>query len=535
MRSQARYLELNCRSSTQTCTPHKKGQPSKQHAAMGVQVAPVAVAEATDIETGQGVPPACPFKEATLELRDSRILELRSMMHRGAEYAQAAVLRAGYFGGESRLAIAGWSFAGCLLVLYSIQLLYSALRGGSDYAWAMKTRGYVAALCLAAITSLVLGVAVLIRVFCLRDRRRRAAHYAMIFIALWLGGMGMVVHVMYIFTDSFAKPRPILLYLDLLSNLCNLVCRACLLGFGTATFEGDHGRASLRLIFAGGVCVLYMGFWFAVSRLQRDPAATQAGVFFVMCLGVLATLYLIHLRRRTRRNADRIVARDRDRYDALWKDLAAAAPFLAKLDALEAAVARSKQVRVEPKSVRARAFAKLEQLREITGTAKPRQFIDDLAVLLAQAAALNTHFQGLVAARAKGGKHRPGSVKSRARAIEKLYRSYGGDASRLIDLVRTIVVFDDIDGVVAFVEALCDDPALAVVGSKNALSATFDSRENAGYRNINLSVLVVDSLAFSQGLDAHVCELQLGIAPIEALRNEEGHANYIKWRDINAE
>ena len=47
----------------------------------------MAVAEATDIETGQGVPPACPFKEATLELRDSRILELRSMMHRGAEYA----------------------------------------------------------------------------------------------------------------------------------------------------------------------------------------------------------------------------------------------------------------------------------------------------------------------------------------------------------------------------------------------------------------------------------------------------------------
>ena len=105
----------------------------------------MAVAEATDIETGQGVPPACPFKEATLELRDSRILELRSMMHRGAEYAEAAVLRAGYFGGESRLAIAGWSFAGCLLVLYSIQLLYHALRGGSDYTWAIKTRGYVAA------------------------------------------------------------------------------------------------------------------------------------------------------------------------------------------------------------------------------------------------------------------------------------------------------------------------------------------------------------------------------------------------------
>ena len=76
---------------------------------------------------------------------------------------------------------------------------------------------------------------------------------------------------------------------------------------------------------------------------------------------------------------------------------------------------------------------------------------------------------------------------------------------------------------------------LAVLGSKNALSATFDSRENAGYRNINLSVIVVDSFTFSQGLDAHVCELQLGIAPMEKLRNEEGHANYIKWRDTKAE
>ena len=61
-----------------------------------------------------GVPPACPFKEATLELRDSRILELRSMMHRGAEYAEAAVLRAGYFGGRAgSRSPAGRSLAAC--------------------------------------------------------------------------------------------------------------------------------------------------------------------------------------------------------------------------------------------------------------------------------------------------------------------------------------------------------------------------------------------------------------------------------------
>jgi hypothetical protein len=39
----------------------------------------------------------------------------------------------------------------------------------------------------------------------------------------------------------------------------------------------------------------------------------------------------------------------------------------------------------------------------------------------------------------------------------------------------------------------------------------------------------------SLGLETHVCELQLGLKDIEALRDDTGHAHYIAWRDINAE
>ncbi|KAK7242587.1 hypothetical protein SO694_00016025 [Aureococcus anophagefferens] len=245
-----------------------------------------------------------------------------------------------------------------------------------------------------------------------------------------------------------------------------------------------------------------------------------------------------------------VVAADRSRYDQLWERLTRGHEFVAKLDDLETAVGgavareatpllarppvNGRRPSLEPKTPRAKALEKLGYVRKITGSRKHMQVVDDLPVLLAQAAALNQHFQGLVAARVGRGEHRVGAIKSRARAIEKLYRSYGGDASRLVDLVRTICKFDTLDDMISFVESLRDSP-LVVVGSKNSLTTAFDSKESAGYRNINLSVIVVDAFTFSHGLEAHVSELQLGLQSIEALRDEAGHAHYIEWRDIKAE
>ena len=39
----------------------------------------------------------------------------------------------------------------------------------------------------------------------------------------------------------------------------------------------------------------------------------------------------------------------------------------------------------------------------------------------------------------------------------------------------------------------------------------------------------------AKGLDAHVCELQLTLAEIDDIKNDEGHSRYVKWRDLKAE
>ena len=162
---------------------------------------------------------------------------------------------------------------------------------------------------------------------------------------------------------------------------------------------------------------------------------------------------------------------------------------------------------------------------------------DDVSPFSAQAGALNAHYQDVVAARAATGGARctAAAIKSQARAIEKLYRSYNGNASRLVDLVRASVVYDDVGSLAAAIRTIRADPELIVVGKKNTLSLAHDSRTSAGYRNVALSILIIDPFTTSLGLETHVCELQLGLKDIEALRNDTGHANYIAWRDTNAE
>ena len=83
------------------------------------------------------------------------------------------------------------------------------------------------------------------------------------------------------------------------------------------------------------------------------------------------------------------------------------------------------------------------------GSAKPEQRITDLAVLLAQAAAMNPHFQDAVAgwAGSIGTPTFQGAIKRRSRAIQKLFRSYRGQAAKLLDLVRASITFDTIDDV----------------------------------------------------------------------------------------
>ena len=116
----------------------------------------------------------------------------------------------------------------------------------------------------------------------------------------------------------------------------------------------------------------------------------------------------------TKRRAATVVARDLAAYDAIWATLSRDGDFVAQLADVEAALGGEREdplaAPAAPGSALARALGKLRRARALAGTAKPRQYVDDLAVLFAQAAALNGHFQDLVAARvavAGGGGEAP--------------------------------------------------------------------------------------------------------------------------------
>ena len=82
----------------------------------------VPLAQVASLE--DGLRTAIPFKETTLALEDVRVLELRSLMRRGAEGAEEAVLSAGYMGGDSTFAIRVWIALGIVSYVYGVVWLY---------------------------------------------------------------------------------------------------------------------------------------------------------------------------------------------------------------------------------------------------------------------------------------------------------------------------------------------------------------------------------------------------------------------------
>ena len=199
--------------------------------------------------------------------------------------------------------------------------------------------------------------------------------------------------------------------------------------------------------------------------------------------GGVAT-YMLNLQRKNALAAERIIADDYRRYGALWSRLTSEEDFRQKLHTLEKSIEQARVHNYEPKSSKDRALRAISEARSISGCVRPRQYVNDLAVLLAQAATLNPYFQEVVASRlGRYGVHRAAAIKTRTRAIEKLYRSYCGDCSRLLDLVRSMVTFNEIDSLIAAIDSIRDDPSLIIIGSKNSLSLKDSARDSAGYRN----------------------------------------------------
>jgi hypothetical protein len=172
---------------------------------------------------------------------------------------------------------------------------------------------------------------------------------------------------------------------------------------------------------------------------------------------------------------------------------------------------------------------------------------EQLMVMLAQAWGINDRFQLLAAAwkarcrtAGSGGEEKEKGLlpKRRQRAIEKVWRTYAGNATRLSDLVRCSIVFDSVPDLQECLALIIADPRVNVVRVKNRFSAAYDAvKECCGYRDIQLSVTLNDLGEEHErmGLHEHVCEVQLHLNSIYKLKNDEGHKRYVEFRNRRAE
>ncbi len=126
-------------------------------------------------------------------------------------------------------------------------------------------------------------------------------------------------------------------------------------------------------------------------------------------------------------------------------------------------------------------------------------------------------------------------LKRRQRALEKLWRAYGGDTSRLLDLCRQSIAFDSPRDLLACLEALVADQEIRVLRVKNSLRVGHDAAGTAGYRMVMVNLSLATAETERLGVDLHVCELQLLLRDFAVLKSESGHHRYRIFRDHRAQ
>lgn len=145
----------------------------------------------------------------------------------------------------------------------------------------------------------------------------------------------------------------------------------------------------------------------------------------------------------------------------------------------------------------------------------------NLDVLYADAAVAQKELSQLTTniARELGGEPLiPPTLKGRPRAEEKIKADYAGDASQLVDLARSSIVFKSVEQV---------QQAIASVKSRAKVVRVKDRFEQPanGYRD------VLFNLEMPNG---HVVEMQLHLEGVLRIKEGEGHAIYEQVRSITA-
>ncbi|EKX43201.1 hypothetical protein GUITHDRAFT_110926 [Guillardia theta CCMP2712] len=123
-------------------------------------------------------------------------------------------------------------------------------------------------------------------------------------------------------------------------------------------------------------------------------------------------------------------------------------------------------------------------------------------------------------------------TKSETRAIEKAVRCYGGDVSRLRDICRQTLVFDDIASVCKCLDIIKNDVDTEIVRITDKMSGTDSFSDYFGRRDVTVNVRLRTKEAVLLGVQGHISEVRLTLMSMAALENTQSHMRYIKVRNL---
>ena len=239
---------------------------------------------------------------------------------------------------------------------------------------------------------------------------------------------------------------------------------------------------------------------------------------FAACPAMALGWYMFLGRRRAVYLAEKVGKEDAKKYDELWgRLLREKAGFRESLG----------ELREEWKRVQSNA---IDEPKRQEGTST-------LCDLFLQADEINDLLSARLFELSKGahGEFQGSETKKTSRALQKVFRSYAGDWRKLCDLCRASIKFDDVRQMAACLRAIGEHPEIVVIKThdeKMRLREDYDASCSGGYRDIQLCVKLINGQTGDRRLNSHLCELQLHLKDIAALKKSGGHKNYVKARNL---
>ena len=125
------------------------------------------------------------------------------------------------------------------------------------------------------------------------------------------------------------------------------------------------------------------------------------------------------------------------------------------------------------------------------------------------------------------GRHIPAPIKTPQRCYQKVSRAYGGEFSRLVDILRATIVFRTVDNLIRAVTAISQDANVNILKVKNRFSMNFVEQGGlqSGYRDV---CILLYGHRLTEGM---IVEVQLNLVETFAIKSDEGHRLYKIARD----